>query len=55
MRVTIAKAREGKRDILVEPARGAHLPPVYVRGVAKEGLRFLVAQLVSDARAPHEP
>lgn len=54
MRVMIMRERNGLREITIVPGRGAHLPPVTVRGTDKAAVREEAAQViraVSEAEA----
>lgn len=46
MRVHVRKKREGRRDVIIEPSRRRHLPPLALRGLTKQTLKSEVEQAV---------
>lgn len=62
MRILIHKVRDGVRDIMVVPARGARLAPVLVRGTERDAVMQKVEEVVAavdvrerETRRPTQP
>lgn len=54
MKITISKAAENKRSVMVQPRRGAKKAIVLTPEVTKEALRATVLAMIDEAKTPEE-